>query len=141
MTEVAVIISEILERGQACTDDSTVLIPDLQPGQFAAQGDLNFIALAELPEGAVEVVTVPQLAPGNSRGSRHCIKEEDLHKVRSFRLPDPTPLQGPILYFEEPITIEHPEHRHQFWNTGCKPCLIAVTYQRKHAEEVRRIQD
>jgi hypothetical protein len=57
--------------------------------------------------------------------------------VKFYRLANPNPLQGPILVFERETTIEHPEHGDQLWPAG----VVAVTYQRRHAEEIRRSQD
>lgn len=131
-------ISQLLAHGQENADDSLKKIPaNLKPGTFASQGDVNFIILEKLPLGCVQVPVVAQLAPGTTRGSRHCIKQSDLHKVKAYRLPNPNPIQGPILEFLEEVTIEHPEHGDQLW----PPCIVAVTYQRKHAEELRRVQD
>jgi hypothetical protein len=130
-------ISRILEHGKANADDSFKAIPQLKSGEFVSQGDINFICLTTIPKDAVLIPTPQQLAPGNSRGSRHCIKASDLHKVKAYRLPNPNPIQGPILEFLGEVTIEHPEHGDQLWT----PCIVAVTYQRKHAEELRRVQD
>jgi hypothetical protein len=108
-----------------------------QSGTPVAQGDINLWLLPKLPESAIQAFSGRQLAPGTTRGSRHCIKAEDMNAVEFYRLPDPNPLQGPILVFTRSITIEHPEHGDQIWPAG----IVAVTYQRRHAIELKRSQD
>ena len=128
----------IHQHGAGVADDSLRVIPDDFPvGQYIPQGDINIIRLAQVPEGATPAEPRAQLAPGSTRGSRHCIKAEDLFKCSFFKLPKPNPLQGPIIIFHQPVTIEHPEHGDQLWPIG----VVAITYQRRHADEIRRIQD
>lgn len=106
-------------------------------GDYSYQGDIVIWYLPKLPEGVIQVFTVAQLAPGTTRGSRHCIRQSDLPKVEQFQLKNPNPLQGPILKLSAPIVIEHPEHKHQQISAQ----FVAITYQRKHSDELRRVAD
>lgn len=117
-------------------DDSLKVIEPVV-GVPVAQGDINLWLLPKLPEEVIEASPDPQLAPGTTRGSRHCVRQADMDHVKFYRLINPNPLQGPILVFENETTIEHPEHGDQLWPAG----VIAITYQRRHAEEIRRSQD
>lgn len=131
-------LTQIHDHGKNVADDSLQVIPnDLPVGQYIPQGDINIIRLGNVPENAIPSEPSAQLAPGTTRGSRHCIKADDLSKCRFFKLPNPNALQGPIIVFYEPVTIEHPEHGDQVW----PECVVAVTYQRRYADEVKRIQD
>lgn len=131
-------ISEIQRHGLKTADDSLKIIPeDFPVGQYIPQGDINIWRLPEVPANAIDSVTHAQLAPGTTRGSRHVIKSDDLSKCKFFSLPSSNELQGPIIIFTEPVTIEHPEHGDQLWPA----CVVAITYQRRHADEVRRVQD
>lgn len=137
MKNAQTIFDEIQMHGQKIADDSTrIIAPEI--GQYIPQGDVNFLVLPDLPPGVEQVEPSPQLAPGTSRGSRHCIAYQDMQHVEFYRLPNPNPLQGPILKLTQQITIEHPEHGNQVWPAET---IIAVTYQRRYAEEIRRIQD
>lgn len=107
-------------------------------GQYVAQGDVNFLLLAEIPKDAVPCEPVIQLATGTTRGSRHCIAVADVHKVDYFAYPNPNPLEGPTLRFREDTRIEHPEHGDYIFPAGT---IVAVGYQRQYAEEIRRIED
>jgi hypothetical protein len=130
------VIKEIHDHGKSVANDSTVQVkPEI--GVSVAQGDINLWLLPNLPENAIESHPNCQLAPGTTRGSRHCIKAEDMDAVKFYRLPNPNPLQGGIMVFDRAVTIEHPEHGNQIWPAG----IVAVTYQRRHAIELKRSQD
>lgn len=120
--------------------DVIVITPEMitTPGAWFAQGDVNFTPLFEVPSAAIAATPVSQLAPGTSRGSRHCIRRADMGHVDFWQLPNPGPLEGLILRFNAPTTIEHPEHKHHLYPVGA---ILAVTFQRAYAEELRRSQD
>lgn len=131
-------IIQIHRHGTQVANDSLRIIPDNFPaGQHIPQGDINIFRLPQVPKSAASVESVAQLAPGTSRGSRHCIKAEDLGKCEFLKLPNPNPLQGPVIVFHDSVTITHPEHGDQLWPA----CVVAITYQRRYADEIRRIQD
>lgn len=132
-------IVTVLERfrTESFFENSTQLIEPVV-GQVVAQGDLNFLVLAKLPKGVVSAPSVAQLVTGTTKGSRHCIASHCLKEVEFFAYPDPNPLEGGILKFNGEVEIEHPEHGNQIWPNGT---IVAIGYQRKHADEIRRVQD
>jgi hypothetical protein len=138
MKTATAVFDEIVQHAGKHSDGTTKHVPVLKLGEWVAQGDVNFVALSKVPDRARPTAPVSQLAPGNTRGSRHCIKREDLGKVEFFALPYPNPLQGVILKINAPIIVEHPEHGDHVWYKGA---IVLVTFQRKYAEELRRIED
>lgn len=131
-------IQEITSHGIKNACDDTYIVPhDFPVGQYLPQGDINILRLGKLPKGMVKVEPTAQLAPGTSRGSRHCIKAEDLAHCQFYGFLDANPLEGPVIVFDRSITIEHPEHRNYVWPAG----VIAIGYQRRYADEIRRTQD
>ena len=137
MTTATKMMEQIRKHGKQVADDSPRTVGDLVAGDFTAQGDVMFWRLGELPSGCTPYSTVSQLAPGNTKGSRHCILEADLQHCEFYVLPNANPLQGPIIKAAKPITVEHPEHGNQTLPAG----NWLVTYQRAHANELRRVAD
>lgn len=141
-THGASFAAEFADRiaAKSTEDGAIVITPEMMSieGGWAAQGDVNFIFLKEIPKGAIAATPVGQLAPGTSRGSRHCVRLADRPHVDFFQLPNSNPLEGLILRFNAPTTIEHPEHKHHLYPEGA---IVAVAFQRKYAEELKRIQD
>lgn len=138
MQTAAEIIQQVHAHGQENACDETFVVPtDFPVGQYLPQGDLNILRLAAVPKGMVQVEKQAQLAPGTSRGSRHCIKAEDLAHCTFYGFLDANPLEGPVIVMDAPTTIEHPEHRDYVWPAG----VIAIGYQRRFADEIRRSQD
>lgn len=130
------VINEIHAHGKAIANDSIVRVnPEI--GVPVAQGDINLWLLPKLPDGAIEAYPDRQLAPGTTKGSRHCIKTSDMNSVKFYKLVNSNPLQGGVMIFSREVTIEHPEHGDQIWPAG----IVAVTYQRRHAIEIKRSQD
>ena len=139
MTAKTFEIKEILNHGLENSLKSDVyVIPDNLPaGKWVAQGDLNFTVIDEIPSDA-ELIEKPslQLAPGNSKGSRHCL--DSLANVKVYKVSSSNPLFGYYLEFGAgATTVTHPEHKHQVWKNN----TVFVTYQRQHAEELKRIED
>lgn len=132
------VFEQLQQHAIAHSDDSAIAIPHLNPGQWVAQGDVNFIALESVPKSAIAAQPISQLAPGNTRGSRHCIAIADMAKVEFWKLPYPNELQGLILKFNGDVRIEHPEHGDQIWYKGA---IVLVSFQRKYDEELRRVAD
>lgn len=131
-------ISAILAHGQENACDNTFVVPvDFPVGQYLPQGDINILRLAAVPKGMVEIEKHAQLAPGTSRGSRHCIRPEDLGHCTFYGFLNPTPLEGPAIVMDAPTVIEHPEHRDFVWPAG----VVAIGYQRRHADGLKRSQD
>lgn len=104
-------------------------------GDYHRQGDIYLTRLKAVPGGAEKITPAAQLAPGTTQGSRHIIAS--LNGVTMFRLKNPSPLDGPILKSDKPVTVEHPEHGHVTLPAG----VYGVTYQRQYAEELKRVAD
>lgn len=138
MKTAAQIIAEVHAHGQENADNRLRIIPENFPvGQYIPQGDINIVRLRSIPDEAVPMQPKAQLAEGITRGSRHCIKAEDMARCEFYGFTNPNPLEGPIIKFNAPTTITHPEHGDQLWPVG----IVAITYQRRYAEELRRTQD
>ena len=137
-------INQITQHGleNALKADVYVVPQDLKPGQWVAQGDLNFIIVKSIPSNA-KLVKNPslQLAPGNSKGSRHCLNS--LQNVDVYSIENGNALLGYWLKIKGETIVTHPEHKHQVWRTNSDGSAVnmIVTYQRQHAEELRRIED
>jgi hypothetical protein len=112
-------------------------------GDWGRQGDLYF-TLIEKPPTALEIDKdfTGQLAPGNSRGSRHIIPQGKgvtcYHNPRMKERDNAD--AGPILYVSEDTYVEHPDHGTVNLGAGC---WIEVTYQVAYDKELmrRRVQD
>lgn len=143
MSNAVAVLKKIHAHGVECAKaiaDIIVITPEMitTPGAWFAQGDVNFTPLPAIPKNAIVATPVSQLASGTSRGSRHCIRVADMANVEFFAKPHPNELEGLILRFNAPTTIEHPEHKHHVYPAGA---IVAVTFQRAYAEELRRSQD
>lgn len=137
MQSVHEAIDQILNHGKANADDSLKVVANVKPWQHSSQGDVDFVKLPHIPPTAIECDSVIQLAPGTSKGSRHCIRLIDIPNIRFWKLRNPNQLQGHILECLKPIVVEHPEHGNQELEAG----IWFVKFQRQHAIELKRIQD
>ena len=134
----ASVFDQIIDHAKANQVTDNIVDSVHQIGMPIPQGDVNFIPISTLPTGCTKLAEkVSQLAPGTTRGSRHCIHEQDLPKVNQYRLDNPTPLHGLVLEVIAPIRITHPEHKWRQLNPG----LYGTTFQRAFAEELLRIAD
>lgn len=107
------------------------------PGEKLVQGDLYITKLAELPADCVEDKSPSlQLAPGNTKGSRHTL--DSLEGVTKFRRRSPNALQGPILKLKKDRVVPHPEHKYLGLTSGS---IYEVTYQRRKGERLERVWD
>lgn len=104
-------------------------------GDYWRQGDIYLTRLKSVPHGAKPCKTLAQLAPGTTRGSRHCLS--DTESVEMFTLQTATALDGPVVKVVREVTVEHPEHSH----VVLPPGVYHVTYQRAYADELRRVAD
>ena len=136
-------IQEIITTGQAVAKaDPYRMSPEAYASVpygacIGRQGDVYLWKLAALPEDAIEVSPYPQLAPGHTLGSRHCLAS--LQDVRMFHLKRPGPLDGPILLFEQAGTITHPTHGDIVGIPAGS--IVRITYQQMYADTVRRVED
>lgn len=130
------VFSEVAEQAEKIRNDAEQAFGFVDPGDEIRQGDLYITALSKLPAHVTKIdKPQAQLAPGNTQGSRHTIR--DMKGVTLYRVKDAGPLDGPIIVADEEIAIDHPEHANMVLPAGC----YAVTYQRAFAEELRRVQD
>lgn len=108
------------------------------PGDRIWQGDLSLTIVDAVPPDYVEIVDPTdadrQLVPGNTQGSRHCLRSLD--GVRLFRPKNwgGESLQGPALVLEKEATIEHPTHGAVSSPAGF---MILCGYQRAWDQEQR----
>lgn len=130
-------MAKIREHGKEVADDSMREVGALSPGDFTAQGDVMIWKLDKIPPSCIASQPVRQLAPGTTKGSRHCIRESDIPHCEFFVLSNPNALQGPIIKAKHPFVVEHPEHGDQKFPAG----VWAITYQRAYAEELRAVAD
>jgi hypothetical protein len=103
-------------------------------GDVFRQGDVYIFRRDKLPRGAKATAVSLQLAPGDTKGSRHCLDSSE--GVEMYHV-NGDALQGPFLSLSSTRTITHPEHGHVI----CPPGVYEVTYQRAYAEELRRVRD
>lgn len=127
--------SETIER----IDSQETVELDLQVGQGCPQGDIMLVRLDELPARAerIEVPKGGQIAPGTSRGSRHCIAAKDRDTVKYYRVSDGDRLSDLCLLAPAPFTLEHPEHGHHRYLD--KRRIYRVIHQQNEKNE--RIRD
>lgn len=110
-------------------------IEEIEVGQAIRQGDIYVTRLERAPKRNGGVTGERQLAPGTSRGSRHCVAG----KVTVY-LPseDDGRLTGPLVDAHDRFTVTHPEHAHFSLPAG----FYRVTYQRDfNVREVSRVYD
>lgn len=105
-------------------------------GDVWRQGDIYIERLAGVADGASVVANPsPQLAPGTTQGSQHCL--DSLLGVTVYAPPRADVLTGPVLAVETERTITHPEHG----DVVLPPGTYGITYQRAYADELRRVAD
>lgn len=134
--------SDVQSHAESIRNNETQRFPEAaSPGDRIRQGDVYFTLLDALPPGCVptKIGAGLQLAPGSTQGSRHCLDSAD--GLTAYLLPNPGPLDGPILVLEQERTVTHPEHGH--WTLPGEGRIYAVNYQRNLDAEEReqRVQD
>jgi hypothetical protein len=133
------VIQEILEHGMCHANDEARRPNLIANDRPSAQGDINIWkidSLEDLPK-LEECAPYYQLAPGTTRGSRHCLDQNSVKNATFYKLVNPNALQGGVWVNEEETLVTHPEHGDQILDPG----IYFVTYQRQYAEELRRIAD
>ena len=109
-------VSEIGNKLRSSADEridcgAPQTVPTMSPGQGFAQGDVGIIMLSAVPNCA-EAISPPegrQVAPGNTKGSRHIVADTD--KVKFFRVEDGDVLSDLALdAHDSGFTLLHPEH-------------------------------
>lgn len=124
-------------QSEAVLNDSEQVFPVAASPDvdYVRQGDVYIWLRSKVPAGANQIKAVAQLAPGTTKGSRHCL--DSLEGVTMFAMPDANELQGPLLKLDCERVVTHPEHGD--WRLG--PGVYEITYQRAFAEELRRVRD
>jgi len=92
-----------------CGDPQTIEV--MYPGDAFRQGDIFIVMLESLPEAATKMDAPEgrQVAPGNTRGSRHCVEATD--DVTFYRVFDGDDLSDTIVDASSAgFTLRHPEH-------------------------------
>jgi hypothetical protein len=102
---------------------------------YVRQGDVYIWAKSKVPKNAKQIKSNSQLAPGTTKGSRHCL--DSLDGVTMYAIEDANELQGPIIERACERLVTHPEHGD--WRLGAG--VYEITYQRAFAEELRRVRD
>jgi len=102
---------------------------------YVRQGDVYIWLVSKLPQDAKPVKAIEQLAPGTTKGSRHCL--DSLNGVTMFVRLNANELQGPFMRLDCERVVTHPEHGD--WRLP--PGLYEITYQRAFADELRRVRD
>lgn len=133
--QVADALRRIDAHAEQIKNDESHTLGALSRADTWAQGDVGLVVLDELPDNCEKIAAVPQLAPGSTRGSRHCLVS--LTGITMYRMNKATPLDGPIIESLFGFEIDHPDHG----NVICPPGIYGVVYQRQYAEDLRAVQD
>ena len=112
-------------------------------GDVHWQGDVGIQCSEKVDaEGpVVETKPVRQLAPGTSRGSRHCVNEASIPGLKFYALRSPTALDGPRILVPEgqTLVVDHPDHGTCIFPAGA----YRIRYQQQYDAmgELRRVRD
>lgn len=101
--------SESIDNGQPIKVPEAMAFGDMLP-----QGDIGLLMLESISPNW-EQIDWPkegdlQLAPGNSKGSRHTIPRKYKHLIRLYRVNDGNPLSDLGIKADGKFDLEHPEH-------------------------------
>lgn len=125
---------ELIEQAGEKNTDAVRYLESIAVGKAIRQGDLYVRRIASLPDVTGETTTDRQLAPGNTRGSRHML-EGDAEVVRPA---GKEPLRGPYFVAKARVRITHPEHAH----FSLPPGTYEVIFQRDFdREQIARVMD
>lgn len=131
-------LEKIETQARARAKPDPVKYGTLAKDDYHRQGDVYFVRAGDsVPKRAKAIKPMRQLAPGETQGSRHIIREADMGHLKFYARPEATPLDGPIIVASKPFTVDHPEHGSVTLPAGTYSCH----YQRQYAEELRRVAD
>jgi len=131
--ETAIEIHKEVEKKATSTLKNNLKVNTIKINQWVRQGDI-YIRRIENITGKVPLES-RQLAPGNTKGSRHVIPDsihvnifegyvgKDIHNF----------MKGPQIEAKEEFTVTHPEHAHMTLPKG----NYQVTYQLDFAKQER----
>jgi hypothetical protein len=130
-------LKKIQESVEMIKSDQTQRFPEAASnGDCFRQGDVYLTFCETIPSGFIKSKQVQlQLAPGTTKGSRHCL--DSGKGVLMYEAKNGDALQGPIIKTTKERTVTHPEHG----NVILPPGIYNITYQRAYAEELRRVAD
>lgn len=130
-------LKKIQQSVETIKSDETQRFPEAASnGDCFRQGDVYIEFCDSLPSGLKKMKQVQlQLAPGTTKGSRHCLDSAD--GVKMFTVNNGSELQGPVIKTKKERTVTHPEHG----NVILPPGIYNITYQRAYAEELKRVAD
>lgn len=138
---------KVQSAAEKIRNDELATIGTVSCGDVVRQGDLYIVAIEGLPN-LMGRLKSPQLAPGNSQGSRHVllgdfeIYEPDREHLITLiaralaprKFESYAPLIGPVFRTIGQCELDHPEHGNRLLPAG--ECF-AVVYQRALGREVR----
>lgn len=134
-------LEQISTQAKAKAKPDPVKYGTLSQADYHRQGDVYFVCISADLEAVLKrskkAVPMRQLAPGETQGSRHIIREADMSHLTFYTRTDATPLDGPIIVASKPFTVDHPEHGSVTLPAG----TYSGHYQRQYAEELRRVAD
>lgn len=135
MENILEVIEKIKKDAETHSDELR-FVRTVSEGDEIRQGDIYLYPVNSRPDNLKAEQTLNrQLAPGESKGSRHIV---DSAKVQIFDKKDSGPLDGPTIIAEERFVVTHPEHA----DVSCPAGIYNVTYQRDHMkEELDRVRD
>lgn len=109
MTEVKNILSIIEKQSEKHSNDER-FVRTIQKNQVVRQGDI-YLLVVEANHSKGKKIKDRQLAPGNTKGSRHIV--EGKVKLYEGNIVDDefgSALTGPVIVADERFTVTHPEH-------------------------------
>ena len=157
MESIEKIIEQTVQTATENKDSQTRIVKVLNPesklnknGEMEAirQGDIYITRLDGMPQGNHKLFGSRQLAEGNTKGSRHVIREQSDVKIYSpegMNINDAgdfvgSVLQGPVIDAPNGFYLEHPDHGDIDMRQGG---VFRITYQRtfSHEQEIMRAKD
>ncbi len=130
------VLKEVQSTAEKIRNDATQHFPEAASvGDCVRQGDIYITLIQSVPDDAKPIKCAGQLAPGNTKGSRHCL--DSSAGVKMYELAHARPLDGPVLELSQVRTVTHPEHGD--WVLPCG--VYQIEYQRDLADEERRVAD
>ncbi len=140
---VAEKIKQLSKDAEEIRNTEPQVLPTCSDNDSWAQGDVIIQKLSDEFVKTLELVkTKPavQLAPGETKGSRHCLSDKCKSDagIEFYKLSVEYPLVGPIMKCPNGIEVEHPEHGDIKIEEGG---WYGVRYQQLHGDELRRQAD
>lgn len=108
-----------------------VHIKSMEINEFARQGDVYIRKIKEIT--GTEKLTNYQLAPGNTKGSRHIVQNKVLIVKGYVGKEMPDDAKGPQIKSDKELRVNHPEHADFILPAGC----YQVSYQYDWARQSR----